>query len=430
MHIEYDLLDATVRDAILASAGDLFRRINRASNKPADRLFRRQTWPALKGLDPTDDINPVLVLTPLDRLGVPLGLSGSHVLIGYFTVQEDDRLLRPSRPFIVKYEVPKGGRDKLKEEDENAATVEVYLSQNVEQFALPLYFEETPSSCSVLWAPFASSEWLEASGYIKRLKLKKIRDLFSVLRDNEYPTAKKVVDQVYKMLRQLHASREELMHISLYTHYQWYLRGIDTDEWGESWRRIWGSGDEVHEFGLTWANPLNVLKHIKTLEKFGVNCGAVHGDLHPRNIILGVDSRPNIIDFGWTRDEAHVAQEFVLLECNLRFVSLHADVSMEDMIALARWIGLHDEEPVDIDERCSGRLDIIRLIRKHAKKVVFRSGVSITKESWLIHYTIPMFLVALGLLKHLAGFDNQVATRLHVLSLATHVRNGLLAYSY
>jgi len=51
--------------------------------------------------------------------------------------------------------------------------------------------------------------------------------------------------------------------------------------------------------------------------------GAIQGDLHPGNIVYTRGGRPAIIDFGWASDKAHVAKDFVLLECNLRFLFLN-----------------------------------------------------------------------------------------------------------
>jgi thiamine kinase-like enzyme len=65
------------------------------------------------------------------------------------------------------------------------------------------------------------------------------------------------------------------------------------------------SEPDVEEFGTTYKNPLWVLSKLKSFS-CDIYCGAIHGDLHPKNIMLSESGVPRIIDFGWTSYDSHI----------------------------------------------------------------------------------------------------------------------------
>lgn len=212
----------------------------------------------------------------------------------------------------------------------------------------------------------------------------------------------------------------EIQRRKLVEEYKWYLRGIDQD-WAERWKNVWAEEktEEIEDFDRKWVNPFWVLEKLKPLE-IPLYCGSVHGDLHPRNVLLSVDRFPRLIDFGWAADSVHIAKDFVLLECNLRFGVLRPDISFEIIKMMAQWISF-DAECLDLgDEYCDKQVTLIKTLRKIAKEH-FPS-----RTDWDNEYILPLFLVALGLLKYLSAFDNQMAARLTVLSLAEYVDQKVL----
>jgi hypothetical protein len=169
-----------------------------------------------------------------------------------------------------------------------------------------------------------------------------------------------------------------------------------------------------------------VLDRIRKLPEALLSCGAIHGDLHPRNVILGEKSEPFLIDYGWARDSQHVAKDFVLLECNLRFVTLPPEIPEKDVLAMCTWLSMRDAPPSVTDPVCEVRCELIRTVRRSLVSVIAESPKGAAPQLfWITEYVAPLFLVALGLFQHLPNYSNQLAARLTVLSLATYI-NGLL----
>ncbi|ACF45691.1 hypothetical protein Paes_0639 [Prosthecochloris aestuarii DSM 271] len=98
-----------------------------------------------------------------------------------------------------------------------------------------------------------------------------------------------------------------------------------------------GNDKKIQDFDKEWINPFWVFDKIKN-NLISLKMGAIHGDLHPRNIVISHDDIPKIIDFGWTQPEAHFAKDFALMEANIRFVSLKPDYSYSYLTKLSKSI--------------------------------------------------------------------------------------------
>lgn len=206
-----------------------------------------------------------------------------------------------------------------------------------------------------------------------------------------------------------------------------YLRGAGdpASDWTEAWRRAWAdSGErEVLELGITWHNPFWVLEQLRG-RTFDLAMGAIHGDLHPRNIVVAGDDdalTPHIIDFGWAHPTRHVVKDFALLELNLRFVVLPPSVEDAALRQFAGWVADIPPPPTGdpvIDERSR----MVQLVRERAHRCLDASA----GPGWDAEYVVPLFLISLGLLRHASSFDNTSAGRLTVLSLGEHVAQTVL----
>ena len=62
--------------------------------------------------------------------------------------------------------------------------------------------------------------------------------------------------------------------------------------------------------------------------------GAVHGDLHPKNIVLGNYGNVQIIDFGWAGVDPHVVVDYALLDINIRGTTLPSQISEHSILDL------------------------------------------------------------------------------------------------
>ena len=166
-----------------------------------------------------------------------------------------------------------------------------------------------------------------------------VKDLRQPLERGE-ETAPQILETTFRQLRNLHyrlnkAQPEERCY---FDEYERYLRKLDDGVWGSEWKEAWGTSEVKHitDAGGRFANPFWCLERIRDLRK-PMYIGAVHGDLHPGNIVL-TGEQPHIIDFGWAQDGAHIAKDFVLMECNLRFHTLRPQLNQNHVYALSDWI--------------------------------------------------------------------------------------------
>jgi len=386
----------------------------------------RNFWSRLK-----DVARPRLVLVPLSRIGGSQGFSGSQVLIGYF-IDTANTSLYPSRPMVIKVaRVKNRTQDPLLDEKQRANEIGRYITHSAETFAVPI-FHSHQKSHSLLWSPFHSNA-REYSGHKnenhQELTLE-IRDLWMDLWETPgnpdiWKTIKKTLDTVFEVMRPVHHMQQKLeaRNITYGEEYKWYLRDIE-NAWGNSWIRIWGNKQkpEISDLGKPQTNPFWVLDKIQKRKSL-LHCGAIHGDLHPKNIVYGPDGTPRLIDFGWANSTKHILKDFVLLECNLRFVLLKSDVSFEDLSTLANWVSLDDQPPRFRCNYLQGVAEAISIVRAKA-----RIAMPVDAD-WNDQYIVPLFLVAFGLLKHLHNYRNQLSARMTVLALATYVHNHIIKQS-
>jgi len=208
--------------------------------------------------------------------------------------------------------------------------------------------------------------------------------------------------------------------------YHKYVRGVWGSDpkpefgWWKYWELTWapGSQETVTAFGAQHANPLWVLAGLREQEH-DFHCGAIHGDLHPKNVVLS-EMTPHIIDFAWADPDEHVAKDFVLLECNLRFMLFSEDVDRSSIERFAGWVAWDAPAAKTSSDYCNRRMQLVQQLRGIAT-----DHLPGTKD-WDKEYVIPLFLVAFGLLKHLGDADNKIAAVTTVLSLADYIKGRKL----
>lgn len=423
LQIEVDILDEDRMEALKSSASDLLRKLIPDRKSGEIWSFRDVVWPAWE-----PSTVPSLVLVPLDRLGAAQGFSGTHVMIGYFIDTREDGTSFPSKPMVVKNYLHDSTSTYHKLEDENARgdSVKDFVAYHKDSFAIPIHFNKS-GDLSFLWSPFASSKWVfETVSKSSRLSLS-TSDFLGLLRERtEIVRLKEIISIVFQLLMPLHVlnGRASAQKVDILKHYKWYLRDIDpTSDWGSDWaKRTWGPKTQrkVKDLDREWTNPFWVLEKLRSLKPQLLYCGATHGDLHPRNIVFTDFGIPHIIDFGWSGVDSHIAKDFALLECNLRFVTLQTSLGSEDLLKLANWISFGETPPTLKSRYGNETIELITHLRKTAEDH-FRDP-----NDWDLEYILPMFLISFGLLKHIQQYDNQIATRYTVLSLADYVARHIL----
>lgn len=422
--LEIDFLEKTEQTAIINSARTIFD----------DPTSRSSVWPAFGMLD-SKVVKPRLRIVPLERIGVSQGKSGSKVRVAYFVdgPQSTDKD-RWSLPLVIKV----APNAELVKEKNNADGLQSYVTQHRQRFALPfLLSEDKISDVSILWSQFTASTKLsehEAPSFWLRGA-----DLLGVLRGKkqDLPDVKPevIVTDALELVRPLHQKglgAPEPRPDNIVAHYNRYLRGILTkqsewpaepEDWCSKWKAVWASPDveNISQFGSPWKNPFWVLDQLCRIPNQQLQCGYVHGDLHPRNVVLTGYGEARIIDFGWAGAGRHISQDFVLLDCNLRFVVQHPDLPIEDLRALAGWIAFDQNSvPVLSTPTAKQRFDLLKILRSAAQKRFHKD------TNWDIEYVVPLFLTALGLLKHMSNCENQISAHLTILALADYIAKNVL----
>jgi serine/threonine protein kinase len=155
-------------------------------------------------------------------------------------------------------------------------------------------------------------------------------------------------------------------------------------------------------------------------EQFEGMIGAVHGDLHPKNIVLDDDENARIIDFGWAQRESHVVLDYLLLDHNLRATTLPSQLGQSDVLRFAAFLR-PSQDPTSLPSIVRSRASII-------KEEIWRRALSAVHD-WDREYLIPLLLVGYGLLVHLDQARNQPALVATVLTLARELEGVVVGTS-
>ena len=358
-------------------------------------------------------LQPRLVLVPLERLGAAQGSSGASVLIGYF--MDDSGTYLPSKPLVIKLDQ----REKLESELANSRSWPRHPFDDNSRFAHPFWLQtlrQKADSAAVLVAPFASEGALnlQQAGWHLRLN-----DLWQLLTAKTEPSAVRVhryFSGLYELMYQVHRDGHvkcSTRQVTYKEEYGRYLRGLE-DPAAPIPKALFGHESVTRLFGEEWPNPGVVIRKVLHLSKFSACCGPVHGDLHPKNVVIDRNLRVNVIDYGWASRSSHIIKDYVLMEANLRAITLSSHTDFGTVRALADCFtpsssGILATGPIGFREAT---------IRSCLWKQVLQHRLV---NDWEREYVIPLFLVTYGLLKHMDNARNQVSLLLTVLSLARHV---------
>jgi len=442
IQLESDLLLPKQREAVCAAADQIYDLMRSGSPSASGQPLIDVVWPALSQLD--EPVDPHLVLEPMHRLGGDPGKTGNTVLAGrFFANASTAQDMLPSRAIIIKVSPETGAerakkkRERLLDEYRTAINLKAQFSDR-SRFAYPLHLYEPESADpAVLWTPLESTGRLypivnleQRRAFVKILPI--VNFLSAASPSHKDHTKRK--EQLKRIISaadglvEAHFAKGANYHesVNLITHYEWELRGFHrSDDWAKPWLKLWGTTPQVSDFGDDWPNPVLVFKELQQLGKLSLRMGFVHGDLHPRNIVFANDDTVRVIDFGWARPSKpddplqHIVKDFVLLEANLRFMTLPPFLPFDSVKDFADWIGMDDTPPCVDDQECKLRFDLVKQLRKVAQEHVGKCN------DWDVEYVVPLFLVSLGLLKHSCSADCPWAARYTVLMLARYLKNKL-----
>lgn len=416
-------------EAITASAERLLRKMAPNPGEACVWCLLEVVWPGLprKVIEPAW-LNEVRVqLVPLSRIGQMEGRSGSLVLIGRLGSPGANR---PSNPLVVKTRDKSKSGGSLAIEWQRALAAKPHTYDRKDSFAIPVHFDDEDGRYEVLWTLCLPSVRESEGDKIDYERFQAVDDLRKLLAFaprqalSESPEtdgeAGRILESTYALLRNLHrtsavagshALAREVRPLG--EEYAWYLRQYTFEAgglWGREWAEVWAP--PTQQAVRDGINPLWLVERLRG-ESVQIQLGLVHGDLHAGNIVLRGGDAPAIIDFGWSAERAHVAKDFVLMECNLRFLTLRPQVSDEQLAAFASTLAWDSEPSCALTEYLARRRNLVKVVRDAAKKVFAED------TDWTREYLAPLFLVAFGLLRFAPQLGNQRAAMGMVEQLAT-----------
>lgn len=373
--------------------------------------------------------NVAIVVLSLDRIGAPAGASGASVYIAYYTdcgdVAEHPRLI-PSPPVVVKV----GKSSSLKTEAEQSNLWPTLTPKVRSRFAFPTDFYDEYEDYAVLLAPFSSDFKPHCDG--SRLDVnvddiwQRIMNVKEVVKESgsvDYPPkgwqevskhiifALDTVDNAHRAGLASYA-RENSNYID---HYDWYLRNTNPEGGHDNAqipRKLFGMDEEVSAFGRKWPNPCNIVNTVLSGSyPFDAAVGPIHGDLHPKNIVLDDQDTVQIIDFGWAQKRRHIVIDYLLLDINIRAITLPSHLLENEILEFANY--LYESQSFN---------DLPKNVRHRGHLVhdAIWSGLRNRQvvNDWDTEYIIPLFLVSYGLIVHLDSARNQTALNALVLTTA------------
>jgi hypothetical protein len=382
-------------------------------------------WPAAfeakKSGKPIPPGEVEVVVLPLDRIGAPAGASGAGVYIAYYShATKTEPVWLASPPLVVKI----GETKKLQKEKEGADGWPRLSSQEAERFARPFLLDQQDAEWAVLIAPFHSEFDVGEEG---TRNIVKVHDLWRLLESKDelldldherWEKIERCVGQALDAVQSAHRATRANPRREVHPYgsaYDWYLRSTTgAGRLCHIPRLIFGTAPTVAAFGKIWDNPVLLVEDLISGRKFTGHVGAIHGDLHPKNIVLNHEDAARIIDFGWAKSEAHIVQDYLLLDLNLRGTTLPSQIAEVDILALANFLN-PAQEVATLPEPVRRRAGII-------KDVIWKKAKARAVDDWETEYLIPLLLVGYGLLVHLDNARNQPALVATVLAAARAVR--------
>ena len=327
----------------------------------------------------------------------------------------------PSPPFAVKMH----GKKEMERELRDAKQLPRLTPSIESRFAKPIDCFTIDDDLAVLVAPFGSvygpGEPQEVTVNDLWTVLKKVDRLAGSECEDAWRNIARYVGGALDLVGGLHRGKGSERQTQSYADaLEWYVRHTRDPASSEKSRAyiphgIFGDAPTLCAFGRQWVNPTHVIDRLlHSARTFETTTGAIHGDLHPKNIVLDKSDEPHIIDFGWTRTDAAVVVDYVLLDINIRSITLPSQIDQADVLKIAGFLP-GGRKPTKLRPPVQAR---VNLIHEVIWDRVEQQGVV---QDWVAEYVTPLLVMAYGLLVHLDKARNQMALVATVLAAAEYI---------
>lgn len=382
--------------------------------------------------------NIVVRLFPLSRFTPSVGYSGADIFVIRFEYGHQvfgGKKTPKSSPMIVKIgnaeklQIEEGFRVYLEAEAENMHSLKQFLS-------LPFTLVKTNSGGkAVLFTKFEVKSLVEEEAAYKH------QDLWRLLHE-EYSSDDKVntaLKETLDGLKHLHNVEKGFLEMTYAQALGSYARGLPPIKYSEQGQKAFRQIDSVFkEYGEIESASGRLFKRIlQSDRKMQWRVSAVHGDLHPKNIVKGLNTK--IIDFGWAQKKAPTLLDYLLLDINLRASTLSPYANRNTVIRMCKTLSWVDIASPNIDmSDCSFCKSHMNFLEGYIWKPISdifdeiiegeSTGDSSQQwkqerkiELWNQQYIIPLFVLSYALLKYLDDTTNQTALIQLVKSCTSHI---------
>lgn len=332
--------------------------------------------------------NPTVKSIHVSQLG-RVGYSGANLFRAYF----DEK--KRGYPFVVKID----SRKNITKEVSAINRVKIYFPDALSGFERCYY----KGKGAIVYLLFAS---VEGDGEAEVVELKDV--VYDLSKDNA--EILESFDSLYKTSCVVAHTSGQSKGVNIKHQYKRYLRDRKADDLITA---VLENKKGITPFKFLGADVIDPRSFLDSGFRAPLRCilSAVHGDLHPNNVVFGHDGKPKLIDFAWGHQSAHVLKDFVLMENSLRFllfppyVNLELQQKVDEALLnedgydrISEMVG--DSNLVQHYVRLAG---IIEIIRSYARIV----GGS---EYDFDEYLAAQFLMLYGLLKY-PGYHFHVGLR-------------------
>ena len=249
----------------------------------------------------------VMTLQPLERYGE----KAKKLFLVYFDLE------KTTRPFVVKIAAESDMQKEL---------------GGIKHISL--YVDDAKNTADCCQADIGALLYRHA-GATTADKVGSSKEFGEVAYDLTVPTDSLIccLNEVYSKMETAHraAKPEEIDLLEEDKGYEWYLRNNRPSRI----EAILGELRKVHDtfefLGAQIYNPLYAIREVH--KKRTCKVGPVHGDLHPKNIILdGNYQKVGLIDFAWSAYPRHTLVDYTLLENSLRFMLFPGFCSLPEQL--------------------------------------------------------------------------------------------------